>query len=149
MAKPAPPQYRHQEREQSVGDLVAQAVKDVTQLLRFELDLAKLELRADARRLILAAALLVIAAPAAGLVLVLCSFALAYGLIPAFGVSDWQAFLIVAGLYALLAVVASLIVRRKVRGMSGLRDTRKTVQEDLAMLKRDEESPARPAVGAG
>jgi hypothetical protein len=55
----------------------------------------------------------------------------------------------VAGLYALLAVVASLIVRRKVRGMSGLRDTRKTVQEDLAMLKRDEESPAQPAVEAG
>lgn len=149
MAKPTPPQSPHQDGEMSVGDLVAQAVKDVTQLARFELDLAKLELRADANRLGLAAVLLTIVAAAACLVLMLCCFALAYGLEAAFGWPLWADFLIVAGVCVLLAVVASLVVRLKVRGMAGLRETRKTVQEDLAMLKRDGESPAMPAVEAG
>lgn len=148
MAKPTAPQSLDSDGGQSVGDLVAQAVRDVTQLARFEFDLAKLELRADARRLILAAALIAIAAPAACLVLVLCSFALAYGLMTV-GVWDWLAFLYVALVYVILAAVAGLIVWKKVRGISGLRETRKTVQEDFAMLKRDEESTGRPAVEAG
>jgi hypothetical protein len=37
----------------------------------------------------------------------------------------------------------------KVRGVSGLRKTRQTVQQDLALLRRDEDQPARPAVEAG
>jgi hypothetical protein len=49
----------------------------------------------------------------------------------------------------LLAAVAVLIVIVKVRGVSGLRKTRQTVQADLALLKRDDDTPARPAVEAG
>src|ERR1035438_8761529 len=86
--------------------------------------------------------------PAACLVLVLCSFALAYGLMTV-GVWDWLAFLYVALVYVILAAVAGLIVWKKGGGISGLRETRKTVQEDFAMLKRDEESTGRPAVEAG
>jgi uncharacterized membrane protein YqjE len=148
MARPTAPQSLDRAGEQSVGDLVAQAVKDVTQLARFEFDLAKLELRADARRLGLAGALLAIAAMAGCLVLVLSCFALAYGLIT-LGIWDWAAFLIVAGVCVLLAGLVILVVVIKVRGLSGLRKTRKTVQEDFAMLKRDEENPARSAVEAG
>jgi uncharacterized membrane protein YqjE len=96
MAKPTAPRSLDSDPERSVGDLVARAVKDVTQLVRFELDLAKLELRADVKRLGLAAALLAIAAMAGCLVLVLSCFALAYGLIT-LGVWSWAAFLIVAG----------------------------------------------------
>ena len=126
----------------------AQAVQDVTQLVRCELDLAKLELRDDVHRLGLAAALLVIATIGSCLILFMLCWALAYGLI-ALGIWPWAAFLIVAGVFVLLALLAILIVVVKVRGVSGLRKTRKTVQEDLAMLKRDEEKPARPAVEAG
>lgn len=148
MAKPTAPQSLDSDGGQSVGDLVAQAVKDVTQLARFEFDLAKLELRADVRRLGLAGALLAIAAMAGCLVLVLSCFALAYGLIT-IGIWDWAAFLIVAGGCVLLAGLVILVVVMKVRGLSGLRKTRKTMQEDFAMLKRDEDSAARPAVEAG
>ncbi len=148
MAKPAAPRSVDNDRDQSIGDLVAQAVRDVTQLVRFELDLAKLELREDARRLGLAAALLGIAAFTGCLVLVLACFALVYGLIT-LGIWPWAAFLIVAGLCVLLAAVAILIVYLKVRGVSGLRKTRKSVQEDLALLKRDEATPAPDAVEAG
>jgi uncharacterized membrane protein YqjE len=133
--------------EPSIGDLVAQAIRDVTQLVKFEIDLAKMELREDARRVGLAAALLAIAAFTGCLILVLLCFAFAEGLI-ALGIYPWAAFLIVAGVCLLLAAIAVLIVVIKVRGITGLRKTRQSVQEDLALLKRDE-AAAPPAVEAG
>ena len=148
MARSAAPQSLGNDSEPSIGDLVAQAIRDVTQLVKCELALAKLELREDAKRLGLAAALLAIAAFTGCLILVLLSFAFAFGLV-ALGIWVWAAFLIVAGVYLLLAALAILIVVLRVRGVSGLRKTRRTVQEDLAMLKRDEDTPARPAVEAG
>jgi uncharacterized membrane protein YqjE len=132
---------------QSLGELVAVALSDITRLVRCEFDLAKLELRADARRLGLAAALLVIAAFAGCLVLVLLCFALAYGLIT-LGIWSWAAFLIVAGGCVLLAGIAGLIVARKVRRISGLRKTRESVHGDLTLLRRDEPA-APPATTSG
>jgi Putative Actinobacterial Holin-X, holin superfamily III len=89
---------------QSLGDLVALAAKDVSQLIRYEIDLAKTELRDDVQRIGLAGALGVVAAFVACLVLVLLSIALAFGLV-ALGIWDWAAFLIVAGAYVLFAVL--------------------------------------------
>jgi uncharacterized membrane protein YqjE len=148
MARSAAPQSLGNDSEPSIGDLVTQAVRDVTQLVKCELALAKLELRDDAKRLGLAAALLAITAFSGCLILVLLCFALAYGLV-ALGIWIWAAFLIVAGVCLLLSALAVLIVIVKVRGVSGLRKTRQTVQADLALLKRDEDTPARPAVEAG
>jgi uncharacterized membrane protein YqjE len=134
--------------EQTLGMLVSLAVKDVTQLIRCELDLAKLELKADARRLGIAGTLLVIAAFVACLVLMLLSFAFAYGLV-ALGIFPWAAFLIVAGVYVLLAGLAVLIGALKVRSVSALRKTRRTVQDDLSMLRRDDATPvATSSAGA-
>lgn len=121
---------------QSVGDLVSLAVRDVSRLVRCELDLAKLELRADARRLGLAGALTMMAVFTGFLVLVMLCFALAYGLIT-LGVWDWAAFLIVAGTCVLLAGIAMGVVAWKVRRVSGLRKTRESVQDGLALLRRD------------
>ena len=42
--------------DQSLGDLVALAAKDVSQLIRYEIDLAKTELKGDAQRVGIAAA---------------------------------------------------------------------------------------------
>ncbi|MGD0924228.1 MAG: phage holin family protein [Streptosporangiaceae bacterium] len=148
MARSAAPQSLGNDSEPSIGDLVSQAVRDVTQLVKCELALAKLELRDDAKRLGLAAALLAITAFTGCLILVLLCFAFVYGLVT-LGIWTWAAFLIVAGVCVLLAGVAVLVVIVKVRGVSGLRKTRQTVQEDLALLKRDEDAPARPAVEAG
>lgn len=129
----------------SVGELVSLAVRDATRLVRCELDLAKLELKADARRIGLAAALGMVAAFAACLVLVLLCFALAYGLIT-LGIWSWAAFLIVAGGCVLLIGAVAGLIWRKVRRVSGLRKTRKTVQEDLALLRReDHQAVAAPA----
>jgi uncharacterized membrane protein YqjE len=131
MARSAAPQSLGNNSEPSIGDLVAQAIRDVTQLVKFEIDLAKMELRDDARRLGLSAALLAIVAFTGCLILVLLCFAF------------------VAGVCLVLAAIAVLVVYIKVRGMSGLRKTRQTVQQDLAMLKREDTTPAPPAVEAG
>lgn len=148
MARSGAPQSLGNDSEPSIGDLVGQAIRDITQLVKCELALAKLELREDAKRLGLAAALLAIAAFTGCLILVLLCIAFAYGLIT-LGIWTWAAFLIVAGVCLLLAAVAVLIMVIKVRGVSGLRKTRQTVQADLALLKRDDDTPARPAVEAG
>jgi uncharacterized membrane protein YqjE len=136
MAEPAARQQADSNHSQSVGGLVSLAVKDISQLLRCELDLAKMELKADVRRIGIAGALLVIAGFVGCLVLVLLCFAFAYGLI-ALGIWAWASFLIVAGCCVLLAGLAVLIGFLKVRKLTGLRRTRRTVQEDLALLKHD------------
>jgi uncharacterized membrane protein YqjE len=125
--------------ERSVGDLVSEAIKDLTQLVKYQTDLAKAELRADLQRAGLSGALLAIAAFTCFLVLVMLCFAYAFGLVAA-GLPAWAAFLIVAGTLVLLAAICAGIVYLKVRRMTGLRQTRESVQADLAMLRRDEQA---------
>jgi uncharacterized membrane protein YqjE len=136
--------------DQSLGDLVALAAKDVSQLLRYEIDLAKVELRGDLRRIGLAGAMGGVAAFVACLILVLLCIAFAYGLV-ALGVWTWAAFLIVAGTCVLLAGLAVGIALLKLRHLSGLRRTRKSVTEGIGMLRRDGQHPdgRHPEVGSG
>jgi Putative Actinobacterial Holin-X, holin superfamily III len=126
--------------DQSIGDLVALALKDVSQLVHYEIDLAKSELKGDARRIGLAAALGGAAAFVGCVVIVLISIAFAFGLIT-LGIWDWAAFLIAAGTWILLAAIALLIAYLRLRGLSGLRRTRKTVSEDIKALRHDDQQP--------
>jgi len=148
MAAPTARQAAGSADDQTLGNLVSLAVKDVSQLVRCELDLAKLELKADLRRLGIGGALLGVAAFVGCLVLMLLSFALAYGLIT-LGIWSWAAFLIVAGVYVLLAGLAVLIGFTKVRKLSGLSKTRRTVQDDLALMRRDEGAAVPPGARTG
>jgi uncharacterized membrane protein YqjE len=126
--------------DRSLGDLVALAAKDVSQLIRYEIDLAKTELRADMRRLGLAGALGGFSFFFGCLVLVFLGFAYAFGLIAA-GVWAWAAFLIVAGTCVVIAAAAVGIAYLRVKKISGLRLTRETVTQDLGMLRRDDQPP--------
>jgi hypothetical protein len=134
---------------QSLGDLVALAAKDVSQLIRYEIDLAKSELMDDVQRVGLAGALGVVAAFVACLVLVLLSIALAFGLV-ALGIWEWAAFLIVAGAYAVFAVLALGIAYLKLRRVSGLKKTRQTMSEGLEILRQNGQQPdgKRPEITA-
>lgn len=123
--------------QQSLGDLVALAVSDITQLVKFEVDLAKLELKEDARRMGIGGVLLGMAAFVGCLVLMLLCFAYAYGLMAA-GIWAWAAFLIVAATCVLLAALAVAIGLLKFRKLNGLRKTRSTVSDDLALIRRDD-----------
>jgi len=126
--------------DQSLGDLVALAAKDASQLIRYEIDLAKTELKGDLRRVGLAGALGGVAAFVGCLVLVLLCIALAEGLV-ALGIWPWAAFLVVAGACVLVAGAAVGFALLKLRRLSGLRRTRKTVTEGLGMLRHDGEQP--------
>jgi uncharacterized membrane protein YqjE len=131
----------------SVGDLVSLAVRDVTRLVRCELELARLELRSDARRLFMSVALTGVAGFAGILVMFMLSYALAFGLIT-LGIWNWAAFLIVAGAYVVLGALAMLVVYVLIRRITGLRQTRDTVQEDLALLRGDDDTSRPAATGA-
>jgi Putative Actinobacterial Holin-X, holin superfamily III len=134
---------------QSLGDLVALAARDVSQLIRYEIDLAKNELKGDARRVGLAAAGFGLAAFVACLVLVLLCIALAFGLV-ALGIWEWAAFLIVAGACVLLAGIGVGIAILKLKRLSGLKKTRETVTEGLGMLRQNGQQPdgKRPEIAA-
>ena len=134
--------------DQSLGDLVALAAKDVSQLIRYEIDLAKTELRGDARRVGIAVAGFGLAAFVGCLVLVLLSIALAFGLV-ALGIWPWAAFLIVAGACIVLAGIGIGLAIVKLKRLSGLRVTRKTVTEGLGMLRHDGQQPEIAATDAG
>jgi hypothetical protein len=141
--------------QQSLGDLVAGAAKDVSQLVRYEISLAKSELKMDARRIGIAAALAVVGLFVGCLLVVLLCFAFAYGLNEGAGLKLWASFLIVAGTCLLLIGLAALIAYGRIRKVTGMKMTRKTVTEDLSILRRGEQSAngnapaiANPSAGA-
>lgn len=143
---PVRPPSRH-DQEQSVGALVSQAIADVSELLRSELDLAKLELKDDVKRAGIAGASLGMAGFVGCLVLVLLCFAFAYGLM-SLGIWAWAAFLIVAGTCIVLAGLAVLLGILRFKGMTGLRRTRGTVAKDISVLRRRGEDKATPVAGS-
>ena len=81
------------------------------------------------------------------LVLVLLSIALAFGLV-ALGIWAWAAFLIVAGLYIVLGGIGVGLAIVKLKRLSGLRVTRKTVTEGLGMLRHEGQQPEIAATDA-
>jgi Putative Actinobacterial Holin-X, holin superfamily III len=136
--------------QQSLGDLVALAAKDMSQLVRYEIDLAKTELRADMKRAAVAAALLGFAAFIGCLVLVLLTFALALGLhaagVPGGG-GLYVCFVYAAIICILIAAAMIVLARFGLTRFSKMKDTRKTVGDDLDMLRRRD--GASPAVAEG
>jgi uncharacterized membrane protein YqjE len=141
MAEPAVRRTPSSLADQSIGDLVSVATRDVAQLVRYEIDLAKLELKADAKRIGVGAALGGVALFTSCLVLILLCFAFAYGL-QALGIWAWASFLIVAGTCVLLIGIAGLIGFRMVRKLTGMSKTRTTLADDVSALRHRKPEPA-------
>ena len=131
--------------DRSVGDLVSEAVSDISRLVKYETDLAKSELLADLRRVGISAGLAATILVTSFLMLVMLCFALAYGL-QTVGVWDWASFLIVTGVLIVLAAIFAGIIYLKVRRLDRLRKTRQTVQSDISMLRRDDQSGTPAAI---
>jgi uncharacterized membrane protein YqjE len=135
--------------DQSIGDLVSVAARDISQLLRYEIDLAKLELKSDVKRAGIGAGLLAVAVFAACLLLMLLSFAFAYGLAAIHAPGGlWGAFLWVALAVVLLIVVAGLVALLLVRRMTKMSKTRRTLADDTSLLQHVK-SAARTSVRVG
>jgi uncharacterized membrane protein YqjE len=149
MAEPAVKHQPNGARDQSLGSLVSLAVSDVSQLIKCEIELAKLELKKDAIRLGVGGALIGMAAFVGCLILIFAGIGYAIGLAHAVAIPVYVGFFCAAGTCLVLAAVAGLIGARRFRKLSGLRRTRQTVQEDLTLLKRDDGAvvPAAPREG--
>ncbi|WP_019633534.1 phage holin family protein [Actinomadura atramentaria] len=129
--------------DKSLGDLVALASSNISGLVRAEMELAKLELKNDAKKAALGGVMFAIAGLIGGLIVILLSIALAYGLV-ACGIWHWAAFLIVSGIYLLLAGGLIFLGYRRIRKIDGAKRTRKTLKDDFTALRHrgDPDTPA-------
>ena len=112
MATVQPP--RPQVEEPTIGRLFADATRDMSTLVRGEIELAKAELKTSVRAGGQGAAFLGVAAVLGLVALILLSVAIAYFLVMA-GLHPAWAFLIVFGAYLLLAGIFALVGQRKLK----------------------------------
>lgn len=120
--------------EPTVGQLVANASKDLSNLVRSELELAKTELKKTAVAAGTGAGLFAAAAFLALLAIILLSIAAAYGL-TALGLHPAWAFLIVAGFYVLIGAVLVFVGMRALKSAKGPQRAIETSKESVEALK--------------
>src|ERR1700733_2783085 len=94
--------------ERTIGQLVAQASEDLSELVRYEVALAKAEIKDDVKRGAAAGGLFGVAGFLGILATVTLVIAAGFGLIKA-GLAAWLAFLIVTAALLLLAGLFSLV----------------------------------------
>jgi protein-S-isoprenylcysteine O-methyltransferase Ste14 len=122
------------EDEPTVGQLVANASKDLSSLVRSELELAKTELKATAVKAGTGAGLFGAAGFLVLLAVILLSIAAAYG-VNALGLHPALAFLIVAVLYLLIALALVLVGKRLLGKAKGPQRAIETSKESVEALK--------------
>lgn len=101
----------------SLGDLVSSVTTNVSSLVRLEIELAKSEVQQQVKQGAVGGGLAVVALFLVLLATVLLSIAAALGL--AVVLPAWAAFLIVAGVYLLVAVILLLLGVRRFKRIKG------------------------------
>ena len=119
----------------TVGQLVANASKDLSSLVRSEIELAKTELKKTAIKAGTGAGMFAVAAFLLLLVIILLSIAAAYGLTAA-GLHPAIAFLIVSGVYVLIAAVLVFIGMRSLRSAKGPQRAIETSKESVEAINK-------------
>ncbi len=123
----------HELRTMTTRDLVTELARKASRLARTEVQLAKVEIRADLRRELTTAGGLGVAGLCALCTLNLLLVAGVFGLIAA-GVVGWLAALIVAAFVLAVGTIAGLLGwMRRVRSPMGI--TRRTLKDDLQWAK--------------
>lgn len=127
--------------ERTLGQLVAQASTDLSEIMRAEVALAKAEIRADVRNGAVAGGMFGAAGYLAVLATVLLSVAAAFGL-SALGLAPGWAFLIVAVVYLLVAAVLGLVGRSRISRVGGKPERAiRTTKETIAAVKPGSREP--------
>jgi len=134
--------------EPTVGQLFSAVSRDLSSLVRSEIELAKAELKDDVRSAGKGGAMLGVAAFLGVLFVILASIAAAYGL-TALGLHPAWAFLIVAGFYLIVAGVLALVGVKSLKQIKPPELTIKTAKDSAALLKSDGRADARAGVRAG
>jgi hypothetical protein len=127
--------------EQSLGELVATATRDLSLLVHKEMELAKTELAAELKRAGIGAGLLGGAGFVGYFALLLLSVAAALGIADGFDLPTWAGFLIVGGLYGAGAALFAALGLGKVTKVGPPQRTIRTVKDDLEWAKHPTVAP--------
>jgi hypothetical protein len=119
--------------EPSLGELVATATKAASDLMRAEIELAKAELKTEAKKAAIGGGMFGGAAFFGLFAFLLLSFAAAYAVAEA--LPTWAGFLIVGGSYLLLAAIMGIVGLRAVKKMGPPEATVRTAKETVSELK--------------
>ncbi len=125
------------EPERSIGELMGDVSRDLSTLLRQEVELAKAELRESGTRAGKGAGLLAGAAVGGFLVILFLSIALWWGLGLAIG-NAWSA-VVVAVVWAIIAAILAVVGRNELARVRGLPQTVETVSKIPNAVKGKEE----------
>ncbi len=121
--------------EASIGELLAGISRDVSSLVRAEVELAKAELKVSARRAALGGAMFAAAASLGALALVLALVAAADGLVALWLAPGW-AFLLVAAALLLVAGILGALGAASVRRVHPPQRAAATTKQTVANLRR-------------
>jgi hypothetical protein len=132
--KTAPP--AGSEEEPTIGRLIADTSRDFSDLLHKEIELAKTELRVSVKAGGTGIALFGAAGFLTLLAIVMASFAAAWGIDNINGIDTWLAFLIVFGIYMLIAALLAFIGVRRVKKVRAPEQTIAAVKSTKQVLKR-------------
>ena len=130
--------------EPSLGQLVSTATRDMSTLVRKEIQLAKTELAMDAKAAGIGVGLLAGAGLFGFVAFLVLTVFVAEGL-TALGLPRWLSYLIVGVVYLLVAGVLALVARGRLKKVKPPQRTIETVKDDLAMLRHPTAAPAAPA----
>lgn len=122
----------------SMGDLVGEVTRDISTLMRQELELAKAELRQTATRAGKGAGMYGAAGVAGFLTVLFLSIAMWWGLGYLVG-NAWSA-VIVAALWAIVGVVFVFVGKQAFDEVRGMPDTVESIKKIPDTLKRNEEN---------
>jgi len=133
-AYPAGPQTGHEPPEQGIGELIGEITSDLSRLFRQEVELAKAEMKVEAKKAGKAGGMLVGAGLAGLMVIILLSFALVYAL-DAIMPQGWAA-VIVAVLWAIVGAVLFSAGRKQLKTVDPVpQQTVETLKEDAQWLR--------------
>lgn len=127
--------------DQSLGELVATATRDMSLLIHKEIELAKTELAEQAAKAGVGAGLLGGAGFVAMFALILASVAGGFGFAAGLNIAVWAGFLCMAGVYAVVAGVLAVLGIGRVKSVGGPERTARTVKANLAWAKHPTRKP--------
>jgi uncharacterized membrane protein YqjE len=122
--------------EPTIGRLIAETTSDLSSLVRDEIALAKSELTFSAKAAGIGVALFAVAGFFAVLSIIILSIAFGFALASLPHIGDTVAFLIVFGVYLIIAAILGFVGLRKVKKVRAPEKTIATMKSNKQVLKR-------------
>ncbi|MGI4894422.1 MAG: phage holin family protein [Janthinobacterium lividum] len=121
--------------ERTIGQLVADATKDVSELVRYEVALAKAEITTDVKNGAFGGALFAVAGLFGFVAFVFLGVTVAYALVEGAGWPIWLSFLVVAAAMLVVAGIAAVIGFGRIKKVRPPERTIRTTKDSIAAIK--------------